>query len=371
MERRIQPVPRMERPGTFPFRDWPDGTPSWLTCGSSTKHEATDSCKNTVGKTHTPHRHPYEPLYGTPLPGRPRPSSPGRSPTTAGHSRMTTRTLLRLGRPHGETHQATRPQPHGFDRQRRGNGMRRDIGLWRRIHALPEIDYANIHIWPYNWRWISQEKCRGDLTAACEKTTRIHPPPCGNRTGAGQTARHRGVSATRATARLRARPRLRTATRRPTTGHIFRAGPTHCSGRRHRAGCNFWGWGGAARPDTSAGKPATITSLRPGTGRAWALIRSTTTTILTLRAKSRRQSHACGPSMHKRLRRHPVTEPRGPALAPAGNIRPEPLLFERRTSPLRLAELCLPGPLLRREHAVGLSAVLVQRPLGEIELGRA
>ena len=41
----------------------------------------------------------------------------------------------------------------------------------RRIHALPEIDYANIHIWPYNWRWISQENVGGDLTAACEKTT--------------------------------------------------------------------------------------------------------------------------------------------------------------------------------------------------------
>ena len=50
-------------------------------------------------------------------------------------------------------------------------GCEGDIGLWRRIHALPEIDYANIHIWPYNWRWISQENVGGDLTAACEKTT--------------------------------------------------------------------------------------------------------------------------------------------------------------------------------------------------------
>ena len=35
-------------------------------------------------------------------------------------------------------------------------GCEVDIDLWRRIHALPSIDYAVIHIWPFNWRWVSE-----------------------------------------------------------------------------------------------------------------------------------------------------------------------------------------------------------------------
>jgi len=29
------------------------------------------------------------------------------------------------------------------------------IDVWRTIHALPQIDYATIHIWPKNWGWIN------------------------------------------------------------------------------------------------------------------------------------------------------------------------------------------------------------------------
>lgn len=34
-------------------------------------------------------------------------------------------------------------------------GCENDIALWREIHAYPEVDYANIHIWPYNWQWVA------------------------------------------------------------------------------------------------------------------------------------------------------------------------------------------------------------------------
>lgn len=33
------------------------------------------------------------------------------------------------------------------------HGCEQDIDLWTKIHSYPEIDYANIHIWPYNWGW--------------------------------------------------------------------------------------------------------------------------------------------------------------------------------------------------------------------------
>lgn len=36
-------------------------------------------------------------------------------------------------------------------------GCEVDSSLFRAIHAIPEIDYFNIHIWPYNWRWVVTE----------------------------------------------------------------------------------------------------------------------------------------------------------------------------------------------------------------------
>lgn len=37
------------------------------------------------------------------------------------------------------------------------NGTETDLDLWARIHNAPEIDYAIIHLWPYNWMWISHD----------------------------------------------------------------------------------------------------------------------------------------------------------------------------------------------------------------------
>ncbi len=36
-------------------------------------------------------------------------------------------------------------------------GCEGDIELWGRCLALDEIDYGNIHIWPYNWGWLRNE----------------------------------------------------------------------------------------------------------------------------------------------------------------------------------------------------------------------
>lgn len=35
-------------------------------------------------------------------------------------------------------------------------GCEEDMDLFRQIHALPTIDYATIHIWPYNWNWVGR-----------------------------------------------------------------------------------------------------------------------------------------------------------------------------------------------------------------------
>ncbi|MCD8385270.1 MAG: cellulase family glycosylhydrolase [Bacteroidales bacterium] len=37
------------------------------------------------------------------------------------------------------------------------HGCEGDLDLWAEIHNSPEIDYAIIHLWPYNWGWITAE----------------------------------------------------------------------------------------------------------------------------------------------------------------------------------------------------------------------
>ena len=46
-------------------------------------------------------------------------------------------------------------------------GCEIDLDLWTRIHALPEIDYAVIHLWPTNWGWASRDSVEAHLPEAC------------------------------------------------------------------------------------------------------------------------------------------------------------------------------------------------------------
>ena len=50
------------------------------------------------------------------------------------------------------------------------NGCEVDIELWARIHASDAIDYANIHIWPYNWSWVKAETLHSELPQAIANT---------------------------------------------------------------------------------------------------------------------------------------------------------------------------------------------------------
>lgn len=50
------------------------------------------------------------------------------------------------------------------------HGCEGDIDLWARIHNSDAIDYANIHIWPYNWGWVAPESLAADLPKAIENT---------------------------------------------------------------------------------------------------------------------------------------------------------------------------------------------------------
>lgn len=50
-------------------------------------------------------------------------------------------------------------------------GCEGDIDLWASIHSNPKVDYATIHIWPYNWNWVNKSTTVDSLSVACRNTT--------------------------------------------------------------------------------------------------------------------------------------------------------------------------------------------------------
>lgn len=49
------------------------------------------------------------------------------------------------------------------------HGCEQDIDLWEAIHAMPEIDYAIAHLWPYNWGWAHPDSLVQDVDVSCQK----------------------------------------------------------------------------------------------------------------------------------------------------------------------------------------------------------
>ena len=49
-------------------------------------------------------------------------------------------------------------------------GCEMDMDLFRKIHSCPDIDYLTIHIWPYNWSWVSADSLAEKLPAAIRNT---------------------------------------------------------------------------------------------------------------------------------------------------------------------------------------------------------
>ena len=131
-------------------------------------------------------------------------------------------------------------------------GCEMDIDLYRRIHALPEVDYLCIHIWPYTWTWVgpfispnSEAKVRqpagmleAGIEAACSKTR-------------DYIDEHVRV------ARQLGKPIVLEEFGYPRDGfEIAQGTPTTARDRYYDfvlqqvnegtglAGCNFWAWGG-------------------------------------------------------------------------------------------------------------------------------
>jgi mannan endo-1,4-beta-mannosidase len=124
------------------------------------------------------------------------------------------------------------------------SGCEGSLELWEKIHSCPDIDYTNIHIWPYNWGWVKENSLDTNLPQAIANTDEY-------------IDNHIKVAA------KYGKPVVLEEFGFPRDGFQFRKGSPvssrdeyyrHVFGRIVEAaeegglfaGLNFWGWGGLA-----------------------------------------------------------------------------------------------------------------------------
>lgn len=123
-------------------------------------------------------------------------------------------------------------------------GCEMDMNLFEKIHADPNINYLNIHIWPYNWGWVKADSLMELLPRAKENTKKY-------------------IDDHMVIARKYSKPIVLEEFGFPRDGFSFsKEAPTTARDEYYRyvfdlirqdresgglfAGCNFWAWGGFA-----------------------------------------------------------------------------------------------------------------------------
>ena len=123
-------------------------------------------------------------------------------------------------------------------------GCEMDMNLFEKIHADPNINYLNIHIWPYIWSWVKADSLKELLPRAKENTKKY-------------------IDDHMVIARKYSKPIVLEEFGFPRDGFSFsKEAPTTARDEYYRyvfdlirqdresgglfAGCNFWAWGGFA-----------------------------------------------------------------------------------------------------------------------------
>lgn len=125
-------------------------------------------------------------------------------------------------------------------------GCENDMEVYRQICADKNIDYCNVHLWPYNWGWARKDHLLDDLQASCKHTQDYindHLQVC-KELGKPLVMEEFGY------------PRdgfafTKSSTTRARDGYykfVFKLVADNAEQGGLFAGCNFWGWGGFANP---------------------------------------------------------------------------------------------------------------------------
>ena len=123
-------------------------------------------------------------------------------------------------------------------------GCENDMDLYERIHSCPDIDYLNIHIWPYNWSWVRENTLKTNLPQAIANTDQYIDEHLvlAQKYGKPVVLEEFGFP----------RDDFQFAQGTPTTArdeyyrHVFGRIVESADEDGLFAGLNFWGWGGLA-----------------------------------------------------------------------------------------------------------------------------
>ena len=123
-------------------------------------------------------------------------------------------------------------------------GCEGDMDLFEKIHSCPDIDYMNIHIWPYNWSWVREKTLKTNLPIAIKNTDEYIDShlEVAARYGKPVVMEEFGFP----------RDDFQFAQGTPTTSrdayysHVFGRIVESAKEGGLFAGLNFWGWGGLA-----------------------------------------------------------------------------------------------------------------------------
>ena len=125
-------------------------------------------------------------------------------------------------------------------------GCEGDYETYEKISSDPNIDYCNIHIWPYNWSWAKPDRLIEDLPAACDSTKQYidrHIEIC-DRLNKPLVMEEFGYP----------RDGFKFDKKTSTKGrdgyykYVFSLVAENAEKGGKFAGCTFWAWGGRANP---------------------------------------------------------------------------------------------------------------------------
>lgn len=125
-------------------------------------------------------------------------------------------------------------------------GCENDADLYERINSCDDVDYITIHIWPYNWSWVREDSVNSGIDNAITNVGKYIDEhlEVANRLGKPVVIEEFGY------------PRDGFCFDRgcPVSGrdsiysYVFSRILQSAENGGNLAGCNFWGWGGFARP---------------------------------------------------------------------------------------------------------------------------
>ena len=125
-------------------------------------------------------------------------------------------------------------------------GCEGDYTTYETICSDKNIDYCNIHIWPYNWSWARADSLVEDLPAACDSTLEYinrHLEIC-DRLGKPLVMEEFGYPRDG----FKFDKAVSTKGRDGYYKYVFSLVADNAEQGGKFAGCNFWAWGGFANP---------------------------------------------------------------------------------------------------------------------------